>query len=262
MLESVLAENEHLLFGTHQPEALNRSDRLLDDWRYLSGRVSSTAYPEASPATVDYVERLQKIANSSEAHLLIAHAYTRYMGDLSGGQILARCARKALNLPETGEGGSFYEFPGICPKNFKNMYRSKLDELPYEHEMLVSEANVAFALNIRIFEEIDVYNGVEGAIVRPLEFALSAAEKWKEDKEAGKRKNSGPACPFGFTSKTNMTRCPVRSKNMNGVRSMSEARCPWPFILLHDPKQGFQDWQSWLVIAGAYGFAVSLITSK
>ena len=37
-----------------------------------------------------------------EPYLLIAHHYTRYLGDLSGGQILKNIAQKALNLDQQG----------------------------------------------------------------------------------------------------------------------------------------------------------------
>jgi len=87
------------------PDKLNRTARLLEDWRYLTMQEEgSEVYPEPSPATRDYVQRIKDVSDN-EPKSLVAHAYTRYMGDLSGGQILARCARRALNLPETGEGG-------------------------------------------------------------------------------------------------------------------------------------------------------------
>ncbi|MBD1821095.1 biliverdin-producing heme oxygenase [Cyanobacteria bacterium FACHB-DQ100] len=41
--------------------------------------------------------------------LLIAHAYTCYLGDLSGGQALKRIVRSALKL-QTVQSTEFYEF--------------------------------------------------------------------------------------------------------------------------------------------------------
>jgi len=41
---------------------------------------------------------------------LIAHSYTRYIGDLSGGQILG-IAERAMN--SDGQGTAFYEFKDI-----------------------------------------------------------------------------------------------------------------------------------------------------
>lgn len=42
-----------------------------------------------SEATTSYVERIKSIS-SERPELLVAHAYTRYLGDLSGGQLLKR----------------------------------------------------------------------------------------------------------------------------------------------------------------------------
>lgn len=53
-----------------------------------------------------------------------------------------------------------------------------------------------------------MYNGVEGAVVRPLEFALEQAEKWK----VGKKEKGGGGCPFGFTSKNSKGGCPVSGR--------------------------------------------------
>merc|ERR1719329_1364242 len=105
-----------------------------------------------SPATKKYVEQIQQIATESPL-LLVAHAYTRYLGDLSGGQILKRVAKKAMKLPEQGDiGVAFYTFPGISnAKDFKNMYRERMDALclPTEvQDAMCEEAIYAFRLNI------------------------------------------------------------------------------------------------------------------
>jgi heme oxygenase len=42
-----------------------------------------------SPAGQAYVDRIREIA-TTEPELLVAHSYTRYLGDLSGGQILKK----------------------------------------------------------------------------------------------------------------------------------------------------------------------------
>ncbi|MFN9859333.1 MAG: biliverdin-producing heme oxygenase, partial [Pseudanabaena sp.] len=64
--------------------------------------------------------------------LLIAHSYTRYMGDLSGGQALKHIVRSALDLPDEC-GTTFYEFDQLptleAKKNFKDRYRQALDSL-------------------------------------------------------------------------------------------------------------------------------------
>ena len=100
----------------------------------------------------NYVKRVKKI----NAKFLVGHHYTRYLGDLSGGQILKNIANKSMNL--NGEGLAFYEFEGISnPGNFKNRYRTALDNLPItwsDGELIINEANYAFKLNMDVFDEI------------------------------------------------------------------------------------------------------------
>ena len=100
----------------------------------------------------NYVKRVKKI----NAKFLVGHHYTRYLGDLSGGQILRNIANKSMNL--NGEGLAFYEFEGISnPGNFKNRYRTALDNLPItwsDGELIINEANYAFKLNMDVFDEI------------------------------------------------------------------------------------------------------------
>lgn len=86
--------------------------------------------------------------------MLVAHSYTRYMGDLSGGQILKKVAQRALKLPSTGEGLNFYQFEGIhSHKGFKQLYRSRMNELEMDtetKERIVKESNRAFGFNMMV----------------------------------------------------------------------------------------------------------------
>ena len=103
-----------------------------------------------------YCYRINEVAEK-DPYLLIAHHYTRYIGDLSGGQILKGIAKKALNPPE-GEGLHFYDFPRIeDAKEFKTEYRSTLDNLNLSREQkdaLIEESNYAFKLNMDMFNEM------------------------------------------------------------------------------------------------------------
>ena len=237
-----------VLGPVYLPKKLNRASSLLSDWRYLTYQDdddSDPAFPVATPTAVDYVNRIKEISGN-EAKALIAHAYTRYMGDLSGGQILAKCAKKALGLPETGEGSSFYVFPEIKEGGvkFKKEYRKRLDCIPLtpqEMDVIVGEANVAFVLNMRMFEELDVFSGVKGSVVRPLKDALAWRHAWRNSpKEGGEVSGSSNAqeCPFL-----------VRKKATRNTEKKESGKCPWPFILLHDPKEAGKNWRTWAVIA-------------
>jgi heme oxygenase len=107
------------------------------------------------PSARRYAEHVKEIAQRTPISL-VAHCYVRYLGDLSGGQVLGEMAKRHLRLD--GEGASFYEFHEIGDvAAFKHDFRERLDELPLrdgERETLVAEARTAFALNAAIFDEL------------------------------------------------------------------------------------------------------------
>ena len=132
---------------------LNRTNKLEQDLRYYYG-VMWRDLAKPSKATEEYVKRIQVIAQQTP-YLLVAHHYTRYMGDLSGGQILSNIAKKALNL--TTEGLKFYEFDIPNMKEYKDKYRQSLNDLnmsEVQTSMLIDEANYAFKLNMLLFDEL------------------------------------------------------------------------------------------------------------
>merc|ERR1719436_1513295 len=54
---------------------------------------------EPSPATRKYCDRIAKVA-AETPRLLIAHQYTRYLGDLFGGQMMGGMAVDSLGLTD------------------------------------------------------------------------------------------------------------------------------------------------------------------
>ena len=134
---------------------LNRLNFLKMDLRYYYGP-NWMMEIKPSEACIQYVERIHEVADK-DPYLLVGHHYTRYLGDLSGGQILKGIAEKALNLPK-GEGLHFYEFPKIeDKKEFKTKYREALDLVTTDsHEIndIIAEANYAFRLNMYMFDEL------------------------------------------------------------------------------------------------------------
>lgn len=108
-----------------------------------------------SPAASAYVDRIR--AGADWGGLLLAHHYTRYLGDLSGGQVIGRVLQRTFELPE-GTGVAFYEFPLIPkPKPYKDAYRARLDGLglaPREVDRVVEEVKVVFGLNQALFDEL------------------------------------------------------------------------------------------------------------
>jgi heme oxygenase len=135
---------------------LNRKQSLEKDLSFYYG---ANWRNEVAPsvAAQAYVARIHDIAKT-QPELLAAHSYTRYLGDLSGGQILKKIAQRAMNLGENG-GTAFYEFETISDeKAFKNKYRQALNELPIDQataEKIVDEANAAFGMNMKMFMELE-----------------------------------------------------------------------------------------------------------
>ena len=108
-----------------------------------------------SVATQAYVARINEISER-KPELLVAHAYTRYLGDLSGGQILKKIAQRAMNLKDD-QGLAFYNFNQVKDEQeFKNNYKLALDNLPIDDSnKIVAEANIAFNLNMKMFQELE-----------------------------------------------------------------------------------------------------------
>nr|YP_009396423.1 Heme oxygenase [Polysiphonia scopulorum]ARW65609.1 Heme oxygenase [Polysiphonia scopulorum] len=135
---------------------LYRKNSLIQDLQYYYGNDWLDKIKPSS-ATQLYVDRIHKIGYSSP-ELLIAHSYTRYIGDLSGGQILKKIAKNAMQL-SNGLGTSFYDFELINDeKKFKELYRQSLNDIPLtktQIEQIIAEANIAFNLNMKIFQELN-----------------------------------------------------------------------------------------------------------
>jgi heme oxygenase len=106
------------------------------------------------PATRLYADRVREIGGSLPHYA--AHSYTRYLGDLSGGQIVKRMMKQHYGLDE--EGLAFYTFPDIPKvKVFKDAYRNELDQLDLDQDEVaatVAETHHAFHLNRAVFTEL------------------------------------------------------------------------------------------------------------
>lgn len=159
-LESEMARHaSHPVVGPMVFAELLRTQALEADLAYYYGDRWQHEIA-ATPAGQRYVNRILDVSATSPA-LLIAHAYVRYMGDLSGGQGLRHIVRSALNLPPD-QGTGLHEFDQLptveAKRNFKFKYRAALNALPVGEallQQLVDEANLAFALNRDVFHELE-----------------------------------------------------------------------------------------------------------
>jgi heme oxygenase len=146
--------------GPFVSDALLRRGALEADLRWLVGPGWRDEVAPL-PATSRYTDRLREVCFSSRSGF-VAHHYTRYLGDLSGGQIIRGKLRAIYGL--TGDGVRFYKFDGIAkPKVFKDAYRGLIDDTPWasgERTNLLAEANEAFRLNRGVFDDLGKALGV------------------------------------------------------------------------------------------------------
>lgn len=138
-----------------QPELL-RLASLERDLAHLRGPRWRTGL-SALPATRAYADRVRECAENWPAGY-IAHHYTRYLGDLSGGQIIRDKAEKTWGFTRKGDGVRFYVFEEITnPAAFKRSYRELLDGVradDLEKQRIVAECKKAFALNTAVFRAL------------------------------------------------------------------------------------------------------------
>lgn len=151
MEETVRANAEDPIVAAVADTALERLaaiDADLDHWIPDGPRTVD------SPAAAAYRERV--LGAGAWGGLLAAHHYTRYLGDLSGGQAVGRILDRAYELD--GRGIAFYDFPGIeKPKAYKDGYRARLDALGLDEtgtDRVVDEVKVAFRLNQAVLAEL------------------------------------------------------------------------------------------------------------
>jgi heme oxygenase len=108
------------------------------------------------PAARDYAAHLEAL-RGARAERLVAHAYVRYLGDLHGGQQLARVVHTRLAL-EGDAGTRFYDF-GTAPQvqRLRSEFRTRLDARKSSArsvQAIVDEACDAFRRHLDLFEQL------------------------------------------------------------------------------------------------------------
>lgn len=140
-------------FGTLYFPELERTDYLKKDLDtdHFKGMIQST-----SEQAMTYAEHLHRLGQTDPS-LLIAHAYVRYLGDLSGGMII----KKIIDSQWPG-AVNFYDFSALFSNynntnatGFKEFYKDRLNSLFFDDkkkDQLIAEANKAFELSEKLFD--------------------------------------------------------------------------------------------------------------
>lgn len=142
-----------LIAGQFITPELTRLPALEADLKFLLGDEWET-FSAPLPSTVKYMDRISSV--NGWAGGLIAHHYTRYLGDLSGGQHIYKVMQKRFGFGVEGIG--FYLFDQITdPSEFKNIYRDRLDAIDWdaaERERVIEEVLAAYRLNTEVFKDL------------------------------------------------------------------------------------------------------------
>ncbi|SCF06335.1 heme oxygenase [Micromonospora matsumotoense] len=141
--------------GGFVDDALTRLPALEADLTQLAGP-DWALRTAPHPATVAYADRIRAVCGTSPVRF-IAHHYTRYLGDLSGGLYIGRAVSRRYGLTD-GSGVAFYAFDRITrPKAYKEAYRARLDALPLsaaDEAALLDEVLVAYRHNMAVFSAL------------------------------------------------------------------------------------------------------------
>lgn len=112
------------------------------------------------PAARGYAARIEEVAGAWPAGF-VAHHYTRYLGDIAGGQAIRVAVRRHYDLAE--DATRFFAFDALGPvPAFRAGYKAALESVSWpvdEQERAVAEAVVAFRWNRAVFESLAPVGG-------------------------------------------------------------------------------------------------------
>ncbi|KAG2362940.1 hypothetical protein BDR07DRAFT_1405540 [Suillus spraguei] len=136
---------------TYNPALLSRTPSLSQDISYLLGVPEAAWQTHPSHSSLmtsppkcftEYTTRLRELSESADPTCLLAHAYVRYLGDMSGGQFIGRRIAKAYDLDMDQGDGEWYR---------DGMNAGIGDDTTLKAAVL-EEANMAFKMNASIFD--------------------------------------------------------------------------------------------------------------
>ena len=118
------------------PKNLKRTNPIISDLKELCSNIDAIPIFDSTKKYINY------ISSKCKEELLYAHIYVRYLGDLKGGQIIAK------KIPGSGE---YYKFDN--PKELESFIRGQLSE----DDNFVQECNQCFDSAINLFKDLESY---------------------------------------------------------------------------------------------------------
>lgn len=149
------AMSDDPIAGPFAEPALTRLPALRADLTSLAGTDWRSRFAPTE-ATTTFVEHIADTCFTWPGGF-VAHHYVRYLGDLSGGQIMRRILERVYGIDDH-VGTRFFVFDHLDNGvQFKKRYRELLDTAPWddaEQQRVVAEAIRAFELNTALFDSL------------------------------------------------------------------------------------------------------------
>jgi heme oxygenase len=149
--EAAEAMREDPVAGRFVFPELTREPALREDMTFYFGSDWASKIAP-SPATQEYCDRIREVAHTWPGGF-VAHHYTRYLGDIAGGQVIRTKLKNLHGV--TGPGALFYAFDEIpSAPRFRDNYRELLNTAPWdeqERKRVIMESVRAYELNVGVF---------------------------------------------------------------------------------------------------------------
>ncbi len=117
------------------PEQLKRATNIMNDLKELSSNIDDLPIFKSTKEYIQYI-------NTCKESMLYAHVYVRYLGDLKGGQMIAK------QIPGSGQ---YYKFENS--DELESFIRKQLNE----DETFVNECNKCFDSAIALFKDLELH---------------------------------------------------------------------------------------------------------
>jgi heme oxygenase len=152
-LETILKKNRKDPFlSIFDHRRLDRSERIFHDLSTYN--VNPILDPSPLPCVQDYVNCVANTDGSTPR--ILAYHYTRYMGDMIGGQVIARSMKEKYGMSD--ESLTCYDFSEIGDLHYyRKNYKILIELLPWseqEREDFVGEIKTAYQINAILFQEL------------------------------------------------------------------------------------------------------------
>jgi heme oxygenase len=132
---------------------LDRRNRIAHDLSTFG--VDPVKEPSSVPCVSDYVSAVVSAGESPQR--IMAYHYTRYMGDMIGGQVISRTLKEKYGMEDNSL--TCYDFSDIGDLfHYRKTYKAVLNLIPWsdeERRSFIEEVKVAYEVNANLFKELE-----------------------------------------------------------------------------------------------------------